>query len=432
MHQACCCIWKKKRRREEEARDSPCSTMCREHISFFQWRRGTGVSGCLGRDTKIKYSFRREELSVWHQRHTGGSDWQRAGWDYRASHIRSRAWSAASSLCRRRVAYHVRRLLLEEAAVLVLVLLHGPLWDATLMEEGQRRNLCPVDRISAGCGFLRERYLGEKSEVDQRLGGKAPCIRRGAREGPQIGVRKVQLRCGRSSPCSSVSGRLECEVGSWHLCKVPWRSEDFVRVYQGTDEQTKEDVPAKEAFRVDAKAEGEDRRSYCGGGLGGFRELSRWEGKMVFHRIESKERATGVHKGEPFRNISSLELVAVLVAVILFGDKIEGKSTKKILNMTASTDNLGNTYVLKHLMSCKYPLSIVVTEVALQLKAINLELARMDSKGSEHRSRCSDEQRARGVRSSEKDCEKFRRYWVDGAWQAHEESRWARWGDEVC
>ena len=44
------------------------------------------------------------------------------------------------------------------------------------------------------------------------------------------------------------------------------------------------------------------------------------------------------------------------------------------VTLTASTDNLGNSYVLKHFMSCKYPLSIVVMELALQLQLLGLEL----------------------------------------------------------
>ena len=42
--------------------------------------------------------------------------------------------------------------------------------------------------------------------------------------------------------------------------------------------------------------------------------------------------------------------------------------------MTASTDNLGNTFILNHFMSCKYPLSIVVMELATQLTMFGLEV----------------------------------------------------------
>ena len=79
-------------------------------------------------------------------------------------------------------------------------------------------------------------------------------------------------------------------------------------------------------------------------------------------------------KGEPFRSIATLELCAVLVAVMLFGADLVELESKNVLTLSASTDNLGNTYVLKHFMSCKYPLSIVVMELAAQLHELGLEL----------------------------------------------------------
>lgn len=63
-----------------------------------------------------------------------------------------------------------------------------------------------------------------------------------------------------------------------------------------------------------------------------------------------------------------------MVAVILFGDKVAKQNHRKRLTLTASTDNLGNTFVLNHFMSCKYPLSIVVMELAVQLKQKGIEL----------------------------------------------------------
>lgn len=129
---------------------------------------------------------------------------------------------------------------------------------------------------------------------------------------------------------------------------------------------------AKEAFRVDAKAEQD--KIVIGGweiGKGGTTEGCRW---FSIH-LDRKSAPWAYLKGEPFRNIASLELVAVLVAVILFDkrDKDEEGSFKR-LTLSAGTDNLGNTHVLRHFMSCKYPLSIVVMELAAQLKARGWEL----------------------------------------------------------
>lgn len=70
----------------------------------------------------------------------------------------------------------------------------------------------------------------------------------------------------------------------------------------------------------------------------------------------------------------SLELMAVLTAVILFGLEEKEGGEMATLTLSASADNLGNTYVLQHFMSCKYPLSIVVMELVVQLKRRKLEL----------------------------------------------------------
>ena len=124
-------------------------------------------------------------------------------------------------------------------------------------------------------------------------------------------------------------------------------------------------------FRVDAKAEGE--LIVVGGwevGPKAETKTARW-----FSVVLSRKSAPWAYlKGEPFRNLSSLELVVVLIAVMLFGDSMVEAVSKKRLTLTASTDNLGNCYVLKHFMSCKYPLSIVVMELALQLQRLGLEL----------------------------------------------------------
>ena len=126
-----------------------------------------------------------------------------------------------------------------------------------------------------------------------------------------------------------------------------------------------------EVFRVDAKAEGD--HIVVGGWEipeSGNTLDARW-----FSVVLNRRNAPWAYlKGEPFRNIASLELVAVLVAVILFGDRISHQAHRKKLTLTASTDNLGNTFVLSHFMSCKFPLSIVVMELAAQLRRYGMEM----------------------------------------------------------
>ena len=128
---------------------------------------------------------------------------------------------------------------------------------------------------------------------------------------------------------------------------------------------------AVEAFRVDAKAEGE---CIVIGGWEVHGGISVDEARWFSITLNRKNAPWAYVKGEPFRSIATLELCAVLVAVMLFGADLVELESKNVLTLSASTDNLGNTYVLKHFMSCKYPLSIVVMELASQLHELGLEL----------------------------------------------------------
>ena len=80
-------------------------------------------------------------------------------------------------------------------------------------------------------------------------------------------------------------------------------------------------------------------------------------------------------KGEPFREylISGVD-GGLLMAVIFFGDDPEKFKLSGAMRISGTTDNLGNCYVLQRLLSCKFPLSIVVMELACQLERIGLEL----------------------------------------------------------
>ena len=110
----------------------------------------------------------------------------------------------------------------------------------------------------------------------------------------------------------------------------------------------------REAFRIDAKAEGDHIMI---GGWEILEEGKEEKGRWFAIELNRKNAPWAYLKGDPFRNIASLELCAVLTAVMLFGDKLVDVTCKNRLMLTASTDNLGNTYVLQHFMSCKYPLS---------------------------------------------------------------------------
>ena len=127
----------------------------------------------------------------------------------------------------------------------------------------------------------------------------------------------------------------------------------------------------REAFRVDAKAEGDHVMI---GGWERVDEETGQKGRWFAIELNRRNAPRAYLGGDPFRNIAPLELCAVLAAVMLFGDKLVDITCKNRLVLSASTDNPGNTCVLGHFMSCKHPLSIVVMELSVQLQKLGPEL----------------------------------------------------------
>ena len=58
---------------------------------------------------------------------------------------------------------------------------------------------------------------------------------------------------------------------------------------------------------------------------------------------------------------------------MVFGDALE-EDTRGTLHLTGLTDNAGNVSALARLMTSKFPLVVILTELASQLQAKNLEL----------------------------------------------------------
>ena len=126
-----------------------------------------------------------------------------------------------------------------------------------------------------------------------------------------------------------------------------------------------------DAFRIDAKAEQEE--IVIGGWEtydGACMEKARW----FSIRLNRRNAPWAYLKGEPYRNIAALELTAVLVAVMLFNKKISDGGRRASMRLTALTDNVANSYVLKKYLSCKFPLSVILLELACQLKKTGMEL----------------------------------------------------------
>ena len=118
------------------------------------------------------------------------------------------------------------------------------------------------------------------------------------------------------------------------------------------------------AFRADAKAEGQ---LVCIGGwecLGGCPPgMARWFSVV----LTRKTAPWAFSRGEPFRTIAALELFASLVSVLVFSPSWPRSTTGTVV-LSGLTDNAGNEAVLARLMSSKFPLVVILTELAAQLK----------------------------------------------------------------
>ena len=85
--------------------------------------------------------------------------------------------------------------------------------------------------------------------------------------------------------------------------------------------------------------------------------------------LDRKNAPWDYRKGEPFRVIAALELLGSLLGAKIFLPKAEGLhwAAGKI-SAGATTDNLGNRFVLNRLMSTKFPLLAFLCEFAVLLE----------------------------------------------------------------
>ena len=121
-----------------------------------------------------------------------------------------------------------------------------------------------------------------------------------------------------------------------------------------------------ELFRLDAKAEN---------GLvaiGGWRVPKSGRSKDADWFALELTRATApwaFARGEPFRTIASLELLGTLVSLVVFVPVTERKGdAAALVSLTCSTDNQGNSFLLDKLLTTRYPLGVVLMELAHQMK----------------------------------------------------------------
>jgi hypothetical protein len=123
-----------------------------------------------------------------------------------------------------------------------------------------------------------------------------------------------------------------------------------------------------EWFRSDAKAE--DGKAF----IGGWEVIHSRDPKLArwFAAEVKPDWAPWINwKGDPQRVIASLELLGTLVCILLFGGK-ESAEIYRAGAISGSTDNQGNSFAISKMMSTKFPLTILLTEMSEQMRAERL------------------------------------------------------------
>ena len=126
-----------------------------------------------------------------------------------------------------------------------------------------------------------------------------------------------------------------------------------------------------ELFRVDAKAEGD---LVVVGGWESFGGRATAEARWFSLKLTRKTAPWAYVKGEPFRVIASLELIATTIAVCIFGPGSQWRDSVGEPVVQGFTDSLVNTHVIDHYMSTAFPLSVVLMELAVQLGELGTTL----------------------------------------------------------
>ena len=127
-----------------------------------------------------------------------------------------------------------------------------------------------------------------------------------------------------------------------------------------------------EVFRMDAKAEGDTVviGGWCS--QGGRRTV---DAAWFSVQLTRSTAPWAFARGEPFRTIASLELLGSLVGLmILVPPEVPRGETSAVMSLSCGTDNQGNTHLLDRMLTTKYPLGIVLMELAHQMRKRNLVL----------------------------------------------------------
>ena len=124
-----------------------------------------------------------------------------------------------------------------------------------------------------------------------------------------------------------------------------------------------------ELFRADAKAQQDD---VVIGGWETGHTLDPKKARWYSLRLE-KSSSFWIHwKGEPYKVIAALEMMATLVSLMVFLP--EEEPVQGFAKITGLGDNSGNRYCVAKMMTSKFPLNIVLMELSEQLEKRKLWL----------------------------------------------------------
>ena len=167
-----------------------------------------------------------------------------------------------------------------------------------------------------------------------------------------------------------------CAVNHCHVLRLPKAVSvilAFLELLLAKGHRTtavaREARPSVEFFRTDAKAEG-NTMVIAGWACSDASDprKCRWFSEELTHL----EAPQFFMSGEPYRAIASLELLATLVAVLLFEP---GEGSSGSFSCSAGTDNMGNSHLTSRWLTTSFPLVAVLMELAIVLHSKSLDLS---------------------------------------------------------
>ena len=128
---------------------------------------------------------------------------------------------------------------------------------------------------------------------------------------------------------------------------------------------------AGEVFRVDAMA---SDQGIMIGGWETFETSDTSKARWFSVELTRRNAPWLFIRGEPHRTIAASELLAVTVAVMLFGPAAKWRNRHGRLVLSGFTDNSSNSYLIDKYLSVKFPVSMVLMELSRQLAFLGSEL----------------------------------------------------------